>query len=1363
MLSTYAYIILFSVLIIKRILSSTPIWNFSSNSHSIDESYLILSSASYLSETILTYTRNGLYYMQTSSDIINITFTQIDSFAIIDNIFYICPKDASHPSIYKYNPSNKTIEKISIPSTITGSNQKWTVKCLYGVKTKMNNTDINTVIVIPFIGTQYIYGYDTYSSQWGEKLTEPTYFTNANIESQIIGSGNSYYQLYATLVCNSDIKATKYQVFFENHRVSYSKTMSNDFEDSKTHLGTSISYINTSVTNAPVFYSITYKDNQIVMRKNTVSSQNKNINDSTYSSTFPLSDKLGKIEDIQFINDSPLYFYNITDKNNNIIWGIIDITTNQVLFNSNEPIKSMSSLAGNSIKVTTDNGSFEICPYMYSNGLCTECKANEVLFINSFGNNICVIKTNVNINGNYGYCTSTQYFDEETLSCKSCSSNITYTFYPDNICIKNCDDSIYSKDETSKKCYDCNGYNNTYYLIGKYCYDTKPSNTYVINESSKLLRECYDKCSQCNEGGNSSDMKCTKCKDGYLTGTNCFSQCSEKTYQDEANKECVKCPDGQYKYLGRTNQCQSPPSNGFIVVDTDYNIIEDCYSHCKSCSASSTDESNQKCTSCNNNYYLHNSNCLDECPDYLYEDTSQFQCINCASIKKVKYIGRTNQCIDSPSTPFYYTNTTYSIIDDCYSLCGSCSSKGDSSNHQCNSCIAQYQSDPITGGNCIPICNDINEGVYQGVCQNCKTLDMVKYENEVICVDKPQYEFTYINETYGVIAAIISDPELDTLLDTIIDQILEYYNKNNHIVTDEYTLEVYDTATSPPLSSNTSTIELGKCKDLLREKYNIYQPSQLIISKIDIITDNSALVNEVQYAIFAPNGTQLDLSVCDEVGIKVNVPIKDNDNINITLMSALTAEGINIFDKGDPFFNDICVPYQSDDSAGMPFYKRKKLYMNSSLCANGCELESIDAESKIANCKCTSKKESGLKELTSDFKNTILNSNFFVIKCFSLAFSSSIGHNSGFFTFMVLFLFQISNMIFFVLTSLDPIKIKLMKIIQSMPNNPTRKTNRAKLRDSHQDQETNIIIEDIHTEGNNLDNKYYKTKALTLLSLDINDENTFTSKNSFASLTKLNCDSTKVLNPNKSINKTTNIITYNASSSIEEKNISYTNEELNELTYNQAFLYDNRNFRELYWEYLKHKQQILNAFILDSDVNLKSIKISMLYLSIGIDLSFNALFFTEEIQDKNYESNGHISIFVTLPKVIFSCIGSVIISTVLSLLSSFARKFNRLKKVTNKEKLSEEVALFMKNLKCKLTIYFTIVFVLMIFFWYFVIAFCAVYPKYQNMWLGDSAKSLLISMLFPFLFALVIVLLRYYGTKKKVKILYRISNIINIV
>ena len=39
----------------------------------------------------------------------------------------------------------------------------------------------------------------------------------------------------------------------------------------------------------------------------------------------------------------------------------------------------------------------------------------------------------------------------------------------------------------------------------------------------------------------------------------------------------------------------------------------------------------------------------------------------------------------------------------------------------------------------------------------------------------------------------------------------------------------------------------------------------------------------------------------------VLVSIKENDEVNITKMAELTEEGVNVFNKSDPFFNDICV------------------------------------------------------------------------------------------------------------------------------------------------------------------------------------------------------------------------------------------------------------------------------------------------------------------------------------------------------------------------------------------------------------------------------------------------------------------------
>lgn len=160
---------------------------------------------------------------------------------------------------------------------------------------------------------------------------------------------------------------------------------------------------------------------------------------------------------------------------------------------------------------------------------------------------------------------------------------------------------------------------------------------------------------------------------------------------------------------------------------------------------------------------------------------------------------------------------------------------------------------------------------------------------------------------------------------------------------------------------------------------------------------------------------------------------------------------------------------------------------------------------------------------------------------------------------------------------------------------------------------------------------------------------------------------------------------------------------------------------------------------------------------------FNAIFYTEDIQTKNYESNGNLSFLTTLPKVLISCVGSVIISTILTLISSYHSKLEKIKNDKSITDIGKKMLSFLTLTKCKLITYFIIIFILMLFFWYFVTAFCALYPKYQYLWLMDSLKSLCLSMLFPFLFAFVIVIFRYVGIKKKKSCCYCFSKAVNIV
>ena len=140
---------------------------------------------------------------------------------------------------------------------------------------------------------------------------------------------------------------------------------------------------------------------------------------------------------------------------------------------------------------------------------------------------------------------------------------------------------------------------------------------------------------------------------------------------------------------------------------------------------------------------------------------------------------------------------------------------------------------------------------------------MLFYGSRPHWFDIPNEEYEIINEEYAIIRLFNMIPDLATLQSIIDSEVLSFFNRNNEIVTQEYTLEVYDTSIHHTSPSNTSSIDMGKCEVLLRNKYKIFLPERLVIYKLDIKTSSEYLTNRVQYAVFAPNGTKLELDVCD--------------------------------------------------------------------------------------------------------------------------------------------------------------------------------------------------------------------------------------------------------------------------------------------------------------------------------------------------------------------------------------------------------------------------------------------------------------------------------------------------------------------
>ena len=127
-----------------------------------------------------------------------------------------------------------------------------------------------------------------------------------------------------------------------------------------------------------------------------------------------------------------------------------------------------------------------------------------------------------------------------------CPGNDKYLLVPDNICNTHCDTSIYVADEQNKKC--------------GLCKDMDTEKPYRFIGGNRCLSE-----------------------DEILEGA----------YEYNTKLKLLKCKSGY----------QTDPSNVNSCI-TNYHVS------CKTCSEYSNDDTNPKCLTCNNGYYIYNETCF---------------------------------------------------------------------------------------------------------------------------------------------------------------------------------------------------------------------------------------------------------------------------------------------------------------------------------------------------------------------------------------------------------------------------------------------------------------------------------------------------------------------------------------------------------------------------------------------------------------------------------------------------------------------------------------------------------------------------------------------------------------------------------
>ena len=192
-------------------------------------------------------------------------------------------------------------------------------------------------------------------------------------------------------------------------------------------------------------------------------------------------------------------------------------------------------------------------------------------------------------------------------------------------------------------------------------------------------------------------------------------------------------------------------------------------------------------------------------------------------------------------------------------------------------------------------------------------------------------------------------------------------------------------------NNNVSTIDLGTCEEKLKTEYNIDPSLPLIIFKIDYFPQDS-LIPVIGYEIYHPiTKEKLNLSLCEDVFMKLNIPINIDEN--------------NLFkyDPNSEFYQDNCFSYTTENGTDIILKDRKKNFTDNklSICENDCTFVEYNQEEKQSSCDCKIKNKdnsiSGILESSNQLGNNFNNeesnssssssSNIISIKCTKALFS----------------------------------------------------------------------------------------------------------------------------------------------------------------------------------------------------------------------------------------------------------------------------------------------------------------------------------------------------------------------------------------
>ena len=236
---------------------------------------------------------------------------------------------------------------------------------------------------------------------------------------------------------------------------------------------------------------------------------------------------------------------------------------------------------------------------------------------------------------------------------------------------------------------------------------------------------------------------------------------------------------------------------------------------------------------------------------------------------------------------------------------------------------------------------------------------------------------------------------------------------------------------------------------------------------------------------------------------------------------------------------------------------------------------------------------------------------------------------------------------------------------------------------------------------------------------------------------------------------------------------------INNYDFDEAVYYEKRSFCRIFYIFLISKENNLNIILVNLPLELKPIRICVFIFSYACDFALNALFYlSDNISDKYHYSGAYRELFSLVNNIIISIVSAVVSFLLLTFFQTLTQSTSKIEAIFRKQELllktdknykvtehtkmeiQKKIDSIMKCLKIKIICFIIMELLFMLFFFYYVTAFCQVYHSTQVSWLLDFLSSFVFSLLVTIVICFICALCYRVSIKYKLKILYKITTFI---